>query len=264
MKLKRALLLAATVVLVLCGMCGVWLHKERQQYARNRQLIDALIHDDANRALTLVNAGADPNTPYASLDAPSLKLLLDTLLHRNNSAANNTVTAFMLAYGITWEPTTGKHLVPIILTEDLPLLREMLAHGANIHVQTSMKETMLHYAASEDRLHTAELLLSHGADINAQDGWGHTPLMLTTGNETLDLQRLLLAKGANPNVQDKVGETALYWAVATPDTERSISLLLAYRADPGLRTGNGLTPLTLAQKNKRPDLARLLKGGAGR
>ncbi len=42
MKSRRALLLSITVVLALCAACGVWLHRERQQYALNRQLIAAL------------------------------------------------------------------------------------------------------------------------------------------------------------------------------------------------------------------------------
>lgn len=69
MKPRRALLFSITVVLVLCAASGWWLHKERQQYALNRQLIDALEHNDTKTALTFVNEGADPNTRQSPMPA---------------------------------------------------------------------------------------------------------------------------------------------------------------------------------------------------
>lgn len=75
MNRRRALLLFLTVALALCAACGLWLHWEQQQYALNRQLIAVLINGDTQAALTLVNAGADPNTCYAPTPAPTLKLL---------------------------------------------------------------------------------------------------------------------------------------------------------------------------------------------
>ena len=63
---RRGLLLTTTLIITLCGAYSVWRRVQQQQYARNRQMIYALEHNDTNAALALINAGADPNTLDAS------------------------------------------------------------------------------------------------------------------------------------------------------------------------------------------------------
>ena len=199
MKPKRVLLFTTTLVLILCGACGVWLHKERQQYAHNRALIDALTHKDANAALALVNAGADPNERYDPPPAPTFQFLLDTLLHHTRPPANDSPTAFMLACGAPWIHQDRGRETSFFVEENLPLLRAMLAHGANINVNSFDKFTALHNAVLEERLRTVELLIKGGADVNAADPGGQTPLMCAARNAAPDITRLLLEHRANPN-----------------------------------------------------------------
>ena len=264
MKPKRALILMTILVLLLCTVCGVWLHRERQQYARSRALIDALTHNDAITALALVNEGADPNTRCAPTPAPSMKLLLDQLLHHRNLPANNSPTALMLTCGAGWDARKGGVSFGGIMAENLPLLQMMLAHGADVRAKTSYKHTALHFAADGDRLRSVELLLKYGADVNAQDNMGHTPLMVATGWANPDAVRLLLLHGANPNVQEANGNTALYFALYSPRGKSLLPPLLAGGADPNLRNKSGTTPIQVAQHLRLSDLVRLLKGGAGR
>lgn len=268
MKPRRALLLSITVVLALCAACGVWLHRERQQYALNRQLIAALERFDTTAALALVNAGADPNTQERATPAPSLKLLCNRLLHRSSFADNDSPTAFHLACSTYW--IIHGSFGPVgAFPESLPLLRAMLAHGADLRATTDHRQNALHIAAYVGRWHTMELLLQQGADVNAKSDDNLTPLLWAAESEDAHSIRLLLARGANPNAQDTGGKTALHRAVRplfasnmqTAATSMVLELL-AHGADPDLPDRNGETPLMLAQKIKRLDLVALLKHSA--
>jgi ankyrin repeat protein len=259
MKRRRALLFTFSVVLALCAACGCWLHRERQQYALNRQLIEVLTHNDTKKALALVNAGADPNTRAQPTPAPSFNLLIDQLLHRSPPPVNSSPTALMLACGADWITQQEETDFLVRVKENLPLLQAMLAHGANVNAREENNLTALHEAVRAQHLHSAEMLVLHGADINAQNGVGRTPLMLAIWNDTPNIARMLLTHGENPNVQDANGYTVLYSAIVSPKATTLISDLVAHGADPNLRNKEGLTPLQEAQKEKRPDLVRLLK-----
>ena len=263
MKPRRALLLTITVVFLLCGACGVWLHVQKQQYARNQQLIDALAHGDTQTALALVNAGADPNTRQNLQDAPTLRLLLDQLLRHKRSPANSLSTALMMACGdsVVYLPD-GSHRIEVI-SEDLPLIQAMLAHGANVNARTENNRTALHSAAGLGRWHTVDLLLQHGAEVNAQDTWGATPLMEATSNQHEAVVQRLLSRGANISPQDSGGNTALFYAVLHYNGTNILPELLAHGANPNQPGRNGQTPLKYARQTNRPDLVRLLERGEG-
>jgi ankyrin repeat protein len=167
MKRRRALLFTSAILLALCAACGGWLHVQKQQYARNRQLIDALLHNDPKTALVLVNEGADPNTRQSPMPVPSFKLLLAQLLHLT-PPVNNSPTALMIACQMDWALTVGATQDQANNDENLPLVKAMLMHGANIDARAEGNTTALDYAIATDRLHTVEWLLSHGANPNVK------------------------------------------------------------------------------------------------
>ena len=259
MKPPRAFLFIVTVVLALCAPCGWWLHQERQQYALNRQLIEALSLDRLTAARGLVEEGADPNTHCAPQPVPSLKLLLSQFLHRAPRSANTSPTAFLLACGARWYAQGDGRSHWVIPEESVRLLETMLAHGANVHARGEFKETALHYAASNRRPFTVNLLLRHGADINAQDALGNTPLMASAS--ATDVTHLLLAQGADLKIQNASGETALHSIVYSSFAAEVIPDMLAHGADPSQPDKRGVTPIQYAQKWKGTDLVRLLKHG---
>jgi len=55
-------------------------------------------------------------------------------------------------------------------------------------------------------------LLAHDADINVQNIYGNTVLMGAVDNNNIDMIQLLLARGANVNVKNNDGRTALIFA----------------------------------------------------
>lgn len=262
MKQRRALLLSITLVLTLCATCGWWLHKERQQYADSRQLIDALERGDATTALTLVNEGADPNTRQTPPPTPTFHLLLAQLLHHSLPPTDHSPTAFLIASGIAWNlGGYSAQELPVTLDENIPLLQAMLASGADVESRDSNKRTSLHYAVWMGRWPTVQLLLQHGANVNVQDTDGITPLMWAAANDNVHVAQLLLSHGANPNIQDASGSTALYYAVSSPNPEVLVLELMVYHANLTLHNNDGDTPLRRAQQRNRPDLVRLLKRG---
>jgi hypothetical protein len=260
MKPRRALLFSITVVLTLFAACGVWLHREQQQYARNRALIHALTHNDTKTALTLVNAGADPNTRQFQPPAPTLPQLLQQLLHHVPPSADANPTAFLMACG-GFDRNLPPPVTSVILHEDVPLVQAMLDHGANVHASDNDKRTALHGAAGANHRRTAELLLTHGANVNAQDAKGHTPLLEASATANAAIAHLLLSHGANPNVQALDGYTALHYAQFFSNAQVLNSDFLAHGADFSIRAGDGVTPLQLAQKYGHAELIQMLKRG---
>lgn len=218
--------------------------------------------NDTDTASSLVNAGADPNTRFALLPAPSLKRLHKQHLRHAPPPDNDSPTALMFACEHSWNSSYDKTALPLPVEESVFLLQTMLAHGANVHARGDTHRTALHYTVFAGRWQTAELLIQHGADVNAQDEVGYTPLMLTVINHTTDVARVLLAHGANPNIQDMFGSTALHWAVPSRVAEEIIPELLANRADLSLPDKHGKTPLQYAQDCRRPDLVELMRRGA--
>ncbi|MCW3097328.1 MAG: Ankyrin repeat [Chthonomonadaceae bacterium] len=242
----RAAIVLGTVGLLLTVACGLWLHAERRQEALNRQLIAALVKYavwparhvapyDCQEALSLVNAGADPNTPLKPLPAPSLQQLWNSLVRRSPRPVNNSPTAFLLACGADRdEPEApiwfndGKYEVFV------PLVQAMLQHGANAEAKDGNECTPVMYASYQHNQELLDILLEHGVNINAEG--------------------------------DDLG-TPLCWAVHSSSSESPadekakniIRQLLIHGADPNLRAPNGLTPLQLAQQMERPELVALLK-----
>src|SRR5579863_9697761 len=102
MRRKRAAQIMLFLLICLFVSTGLWLRAERRQYALNRQLIAALVKGDNQRALALVNAGADPNMRYKPIPAPSLLQLVRQLLHRSPPPINGSPTTLSIACGAPW------------------------------------------------------------------------------------------------------------------------------------------------------------------
>jgi ankyrin repeat protein len=263
MKHRRSLFIPVTL-LGLVGVCGLLLWQAKRQHALDRALIAALVHNDTRQALSLVNAGADPNTYYALPPTSTFLQRLAQWFHRSPPPVNSTPTALLIACGARWIPPLERRVPQVACEESLPLLKAMRAHGADIQARTTNGRTALHYASMIGRVATMQWLLQQGANINAQDKLGQTPLHLATQNDTTSAAHLLLTKGANPNVANIDGETTLFYAVASPIGESLMPELLAHGANPNLRDKYGKTVLQFAQWMKRPEFLVLLRKGRKR
>ena len=159
---------------------------------------------------------------------------------------------------------------------DVDSAKALIDGGARIDQATEYGWTPLLTAVNNRNYALAKMLIDRGANVNIANKGGWTPLYLATDNRNIeggdypvpkpDLDHLevikaLLEHGANPNarIRDNTltrtiftmqwffedGATAFVRAAQSSDTEL-MKLLLQYRADPFLATGNGDTALTAA------------------
>ena len=82
---------------------------------------------------------------------------------------------------------------------DVALIRELLAHGADVNARTDGGTTALMWAASDAE--KARALIDRGADVNARSADGRTALMIAAGTQGATAAvKLLLDRGADVNV----------------------------------------------------------------
>ena len=192
-----AVLLLGTVGLLLTGVCGLWLQSYQRQEALNRQLIAALVMGDTQQALALINAGADPNTPFDPPQSPSLRQLWNYLFHRVPQSVTDKPTAFLMACGAEWRTEEGTTM--ITLNDDPQLVQVMLQHGVNPNVQYDRGPTALMWAELSYYEKTVRVLLAHGADPNLSEKSGMTALQIAIDfdrSDRSDLIALLKKAGA--------------------------------------------------------------------
>ena len=151
------------------------------------------------------------------------------------------------------------------------IVEYLISKGAKLNLKDNEGKTALIWAASNS-LPNAEILVAKGANVNIAANDGMTPFLQATlgvssGKVTIEMCDLLRKKGANINAaltkQSAVGWTALHYAAINGDVEL-VKYLIKYRADVNKATGEGSTPLYLAQLAKREEIVKLLKSAGAK
>ncbi len=138
------------------------------------ELIRAVELNMDNRVKSLLERGANPNTPHE----------------------RTTVLGTAIAYS------------------RVKVARLLVHYGANVRWSNSYGYTLLHYAAVYARLKAAceisHFLLNQGANVNAVDNRGWTPLMYAISVKgNVDLVEILLKRGADATIRNNDGKKAL-------------------------------------------------------
>ncbi|OQX30063.1 MAG: hypothetical protein B0D92_00430 [Spirochaeta sp. LUC14_002_19_P3] len=147
------------------------------------------------------------------------------------------------------------------------MLSLFLSKGAKADIRDQPGNTPLLTAARKGYKTIATLLIENGADVNARDYSGRTPLheAVYVPNR-MELMELLISNGANVNAKDNLGYSPLHHAVLVMDESAvsAVQYLLDNKVEIDARNMEGNTPLMLAVKNDKKDLALMfLARGAG-
>jgi len=258
---RRSLLFAGGIGLLFVLACSLWGAAQRRRDLLGRRLIAALVKHDAAEALRLIDAGADPNTPFTPPSPPSLSQWCQYLLHRSPLPVNDSLNAFLIASGSDLEGYVSDGPAASRTFPDAPeLVQAMLQHGAVLEARDGRRYTPLHLELQNNHPRTVRILIEHGANIHAKDGDNLTPLLLAMAKSKTspDSILLLLQKGADVNARDEDGKTPLILAFENELSPEVLRLLLEHHADVNARDNDGLTPLTWASYGAPLTSVRLL------
>ena len=142
-----------------------------------------------------------------------------------------------------------------------------LLNGVKLHAKNHWGETAIHIVSrgrqdSQSGVRIAKLLLESGVDVNSQRGGGVTALDVACHSAKLEIVRLLLDQGADVNA-DKCGLKALHQVSfglyeSREDGVRIAELLLAHGTEVDTRSRSHWTPLHVASRFGKIEIARLL------
>jgi uncharacterized protein len=179
-------------------------------------------------------------------------------------------------------------LMNAALTNNLPIVKLLLEHGADPFVkdasgftaltfaETSGRRTAnylrkimnvtpaashlsLHDAASAGLTERVVRLLDDGVAVDTRDDFGSTALHRAAMSRHADLVRVLLQRGVPVDARNARGYTALTLA----DSVDVMQLLLDAGADPNADIGGGLTPFLYLARTSTSDVRRFLKARMG-
>ena len=115
-------------------------------------------------------------------------------------------------------------LISLVISADLPGLRDVLAQGQDVDTADPQGFTALHVAAQQHELEMMRELLRAGADVNARNIYGNTPLWVAVfaSKGQGDAIQLLLAAGADPDALNTSGRSPrdLAGTIANYDLDR--------------------------------------------
>jgi ankyrin repeat protein len=171
--------------------------------------------------------------------------------------------------------TTALHWA--VHNDDVELVRQLLAAGANVAAANDYGATPMAEAAVAANAAVLAALLDADADVDSPNADGQTALMVVARGGNTAAAALLLERGANVNAREaRKGQTALMWAAAQSHAPM-VALLLEHGAEVDARStvndwermvtaeprqknlySGGFTPLLYATRQGCLECAKLL------
>lgn len=222
-------------------------------------LYDAARQGRAERALALLDAGADPHAlpqadardqrtlPMLAAVLPDLRLLRTLIAHGIDlNAPHAGMTALIAATRDSW------HGRP-------EAVMTLLTNGADPRTADSEGNTPLHHAARSSDPGVAALLRDAGAEIDPLNHDHASPLALACTAGNWRLARFLLERGAKPELPGAL--PALHAAAGgDEDDPAGVQLLLKHRAKADARDARGRSALHEAAYAGHPEIIGILLG----
>jgi Ankyrin repeats (3 copies) len=164
-------------------------------------VFQAAREDDAPRVRALLAGGADPDAPspidgYVALHVAMARVQADVMRALLDARANPNITTDdgRCALGIG-----------IVNAAPIPLLEELAAAGADLHLVSRDGFGLLHAAAEVDRADAIAWLVGRGLDLAIKTKAGLTPLHIACVLGHAQAARALLSAGADPAMASPKG-----------------------------------------------------------
>jgi ankyrin repeat protein len=221
-------------------------------------LLAATRDGDIERALALVEAGADPNTAPANGDRDQRPVLMLAAL-----LPDTRLLRALIGKGADVNRATGGLTPLLAATRDswhgrAEAVMTLLANGANALAADAEGNTPLHGAVLSGEPIVAAMLLDAGAPINALNKLRLSPLTVACRAANWSVAKFLLERGAKPAPAD--GEPALVAAAGiTDDDVEGVKLLLKHRASVNAVDSRHRSALMAAASEGHEQIARALR-----
>lgn len=183
------------------------------------QLKQAALDDDVERCKALLEAGADPNA-----DLQENTALISAILR-----GSRRIVALLLDAGADANHPNHRGAAPIhyVGGEDSSILMLLIKHGANVGAfAQDVGKTALHLVREPPLI---KALVAAGADANERCAKGETPMHRATSDACITLAKL----GASTNAISDAGLTPLDLACELDDVATGLTLI-ALGAKPAL------------------------------
>lgn len=220
----------------------------------------ALMKDNAEGALLLVDAGANVNVARATADQPALWWAA--------TSGAVAVTRALLARGASVDAKNKWGSTPLTVactSGHTEVVRLLLEAGADVHNRISDGRTVINLAVRGGKAEILELLLDHGADLQSPQP-AFPPLAFACFEGNAAQVKVLLDRGADPNARFTGtgfrNATALHVA-ARAGKVQMVQHLLAAGAKPLLSDYEGRKPADLAKGRRAERIRQLLEAAAG-
>ena len=201
----------------------------------------------AERAMALISAGADVNSP--NLDPQKhLYFPASTPLHEATKEGMVEVIEVLIEAGADIEAKDKYGDTPLHKAAkfgEVEAIQLFLQASANKDAREINCATPLHLAANYGKPESIGILLDAGAVIEAVDIAGCTPLHIAVVNKHVKVLMTLLKAGADREAKNHTGNTPLHVAAGNGHVETLMALLEA-KADKEARDKDGDTPLHIA------------------
>src|SRR5579859_8066469 len=223
-----------------------------------QSLLAATRDGDIERALALVEAGADPNTSPTTGERDQRPVLMLAAL-----LPDTRLLRALIAKGADVNRASGGLTPLLAATRDswhgrAEAVMTLLANGANALATDAEGNTPLHGAVLSGEPIVAAMLLDAGAPINALNQAGLSPLAIACRAANWPVAKFLLERGAKPTPPD--GEPALVAAAGVADDEsEGVKLLLKHRAAVNAVDARHRSALMTAAAEGHEQIARVLR-----
>lgn len=217
----------------------------------NKKLLDAALIGNDDIVLTLLEAGADPNTSMWNGITP-------LMFAADNGFLKTAKILVLNGADVNKKPENQiSALVSAAFNNNMDIVELLIRHEADINDTDSYGVSSLIYTAAYNYYDLCNMLLYYEGSVEIQDKKGTNAIMAATIVGNYDIVNLLLDNGAQVNKTDNEGNTVLMMAAQNGDTG-IINLLLNHHAEPDHVNEYGLSALHFAVKNGHLDAVRLL------